>query len=589
MPDDLGPWIPYKGCKQGILDQIYTTIRGLDIPEPKGVIDAFTGGGSFAYFMARHGYKVIANDIEPSVIELHNTCQHRPDLIREWGKLYYTKEQFKQWLDVEGPQAALIRSIWSFGNDGKTYLTSTENEQNKIEEFLRGAAEPNSRFKHVEDICLLWSRYNLDLEFRCGSYDQIPVPEGWLGYCFTPDHEVLTKRGWVPFADIKENDYFLSREPNTGRLEYVKNTRVIKRPYKGKLYTYESKSVSLAVSLEHKLFVNRTHGREKQKCDEFITAADATNKNFCWVSAGGVWSGVKNPFFLNGKEVDKTKFARLLGIYLTDGHTNNQGGVHIGQKKPKTATILRSLLTELGIEYSEYNNGDFYIRKSHSYYFQQFARKEERRIPEEFKNADVETVRALLDGILDGDSDSERRKIYIGSKPLADDIMELCFKAGYAAKLKTIQPKAAFLKTESRWIVGKKPYYVISVLKTHYKTRVKAHESLQWYDGMLYCCTLEKWHTVLVRRNGMCIWCGQCDPPYRGTAGYRCGDFDHEAFYKWALAQPGLVLISEYSMPEDFFLVDEYFKWVESGRGARGKAGVERLYSNKPVKKLTLF
>lgn len=589
MEFNLEPYLPYKGNKFGILEQIYHTIRGLNIPEPKGVIDAFTGGGSFAYFMARHGYKVIANDIDPSVIELHNTCQHRPDLIREWGKLYYTKEQFKQWLDVEGPQAALIRSIWSFGNDGKTYLTSTENEQNKIEEFLRGVAEPNSRFKHIEDICLLWSRYNLDLEFRCGSYDQIPVPEGWLGYCFTPDHEVLTKRGWVPFADIKENDYFLSREPNTGRLEYVKNTRVIKRPYKGKLYTYESKSVSLAVSLEHKLFVNRTHGREKQKCDEFITAADATNKNFCWVSAGGVWSGVKNPFFLNGKEVDKTKFARLLGIYLTDGHTNNQGGVHIGQKKPKTATILRSLLIELGIEYSEYNNGDFYIRKSHSYYFQQFARKEERRIPEEFKNADVETVRALLDGILDGDSDSERRKIYIGSKPLADDIMELCFKAGYAAKLKTIQPKAAFLKTESRWIVGKKPYYVISVLKTHYKTRVKAHESLQWYDGMLYCCTLEKWHTVLVRRNGKCIWCGQCDPPYRGTAGYRCGDFDHEAFYKWALAQPGLVLISEYSMPEGFFLVDEYFKWVESGRGARGKAGVERLYSNKPVKKLTLF
>lgn len=589
MPDDLGPWIPYKGCKQGILDQIYTTIRGLDIPEPKGVIDAFTGGGSFAYFMARKGYKVIANDIDASVIELHNTCQHRPDLIREWGKLYYTKEQFKQWLDVEGPQAALIRSIWSFGNDGKTYLTSTENEQNKIEEFLRGEAEPNSRFKHIEDICLLWTRYNLDLEFRCGSYDQIPVPEGWLGYCFTPDHEVLTKRGWVPFAEIKENDYFLSREPNTGHLEYVKNTRVIKRPYKGTLYTYESKSVSLAVSLEHKLFVNRTHGRKRQKCDEFITAADATNKNFCWVSAGGVWSGVKSPFFLNGKEVNKTKFARLLGIYLTDGHTNNRGCVHIGQKKPKIATILRSLLTELGIEYSEYSNGDFYIHKSHSDYFQQFARKEERRIPEEFKNADVETIRALLDGVLDGDSDSERRKIYIGSKPLSDDIMELCFKAGYAAKIKTIQPKAAFLKAESRWIVGKKPYYVISVLKTHYKTCVKAHENLQWYDGMLYCCTLEKWHTVLVRRNGKCIWCGQCDPPYRGTAGYRCGDFDHEAFYKWALAQPGLVLISEYSMPEGFFLVDEYFKWVESGRGARGKAGVERLYSNKPVKKLTLF
>lgn len=258
----LEPYLPYKGNKFGILEQIYQTILSLNIPKPKGVIDAFTGGGSFAYFMARHGYKVIANDIDESVIALHHACRDKPDFVRDWGKKYYTKEQFKQWLDIAGAEAALVRSIWSFGNDGRTYLTSTENEQNKIDEFLRGVAEPNSRFKHVEDICLLWSRYNLDLEFRCGSYDQIPVPEGWLGYY---------------------------------------------------------------------------------------------------------------------------------------------------------------------------------------------------------------------------------------------------------------------------------------------------------------------------------------DPPYANTAGYRCGDFDHEAFYAWALAQPGLVLISEYSMPEGFYLVDEYFKWVESGRGARGKSTVERLYANKPVRKLTLF
>ena len=262
MAFELEPYVAYRGNKFGIVEQLYSTIRLLDIPKPVGIVDAFAGGGSFAYFMARKGYKVIANDIDASLVGLHDTCRHRPVLIHEWGKFYYTKEQFKQWVHAEGPQAAMIRSIWSFGNDGRTYLTSTENEQNKIEEFLRGDAEPNSRFKHIEDICLLWSRYNLDLEFRCGSYDQIPVPEGWLGYY---------------------------------------------------------------------------------------------------------------------------------------------------------------------------------------------------------------------------------------------------------------------------------------------------------------------------------------DPPYAGTAGYRCGNFDHEAFYKWALAQPGLVLISEYEMPKEFFLVDEYLKWNEAGRGARTKQSVERLYSNKPVKKLTLF
>jgi site-specific DNA-adenine methylase len=262
MEFSLEPYIPYKGNKFGIVEQIYQTIRTLNMPQPLGVYDAFTGGGSFAYFMARQGYKVLANDLDESVIALHKACKETPNKIAEWGKQEFTKEEFKKWLGVETAQAALIRSLWSFSNDGRTYLTSSEKEAKKLEDFRNGVAEPNSRFKHIEDICLLWARNSLDLEFCQGSYDNIQVPEGFIVYC---------------------------------------------------------------------------------------------------------------------------------------------------------------------------------------------------------------------------------------------------------------------------------------------------------------------------------------DPPYANTVGYRSGGFDHEAFYAWALAQPGLVLISEYSMPEPFVLVDEYFKWVESGRGARGKAGVERLYANKPVKKLSLF
>lgn len=43
-----------------------------------------------------------------------------------------------------------------------------------------------------------------------------------------------------------------------------------------------------------------------------------------------------------------------------------------------------------------------------------------------------------------------------------------------------------------------------------------------------------------------------CDIPYRNTAEY-CVKFDHEAFYDWVEAQTEMVLISEYSMPEDRF------------------------------------
>ena len=42
-----------------------------------------------------------------------------------------------------------------------------------------------------------------------------------------------------------------------------------------------------------------------------------------------------------------------------------------------------------------------------------------------------------------------------------------------------------------------------------------------------------------------------CDPPYKGTAKYLC-EFDHDAFYQWALSRSFPVFVSEYNMPDDF-------------------------------------
>ena len=52
-----------------------------------------------------------------------------------------------------------------------------------------------------------------------------------------------------------------------------------------------------------------------------------------------------------------------------------------------------------------------------------------------------------------------------------------------------------------------------------------------------------------------------CDPPYRGTEGYRkAKGFNHDRFYDWALRQTVPVFISEYAMPEDFVEVAAWRK-----------------------------
>lgn len=85
-----------------------------------------------------------------------------------------------------------------------------------------------------------------------------------------------------------------------------------------------------------------------------------------------------------------------------------------------------------------------------------------------------------------------------------------------------------------------------------------------------------------------------CDPPYKDTAGYGI-DFDHDAFYKWALSQTAPIFISEYQMPDDFVCIATIPKISgASGTGSRiteEKVFVPRhQYTQQPtIRQLSLF
>lgn len=67
-----------------------------------------------------------------------------------------------------------------------------------------------------------------------------------------------------------------------------------------------------------------------------------------------------------------------------------------------------------------------------------------------------------------------------------------------------------------------------------------------------------------------------CDPPYINTAGYGV-EFDHSKFYDWCRAQKELVLISEYTMPDDFIPIWRKNKCVLLCSGGAKKAE-EKLF-----------
>ena len=85
-----------------------------------------------------------------------------------------------------------------------------------------------------------------------------------------------------------------------------------------------------------------------------------------------------------------------------------------------------------------------------------------------------------------------------------------------------------------------------------------------------------------------------CDIPYRGTAEY-LHSFDYDRFYQWCRTQTTPVLISEYSMPDDFVLVAEC-KHRATLSSTSNTEVIERLFTPahqahlfKKEEQLTLF
>lgn len=76
-----------------------------------------------------------------------------------------------------------------------------------------------------------------------------------------------------------------------------------------------------------------------------------------------------------------------------------------------------------------------------------------------------------------------------------------------------------------------------------------------------------------------------CDPPYKGTASYKTGTFDHDKFWDWCrkMSEKNSVFISEYVAPDDFECVwqGEVKTNFASQRSEATHNAVEKLFRLK--------
>jgi len=77
-----------------------------------------------------------------------------------------------------------------------------------------------------------------------------------------------------------------------------------------------------------------------------------------------------------------------------------------------------------------------------------------------------------------------------------------------------------------------------------------------------------------------------CDPPYKNTTKYKGNGFPYEEFYKWCIemAKDNIVLISEYTMPDDKFKCI----WQKEHFTSMG-SGVNKNNNRKKIEKLFII
>ena len=348
--------------------------------------------------------------------------------------------------------------------------------------------------------------------------------------CYSADTEVLTDGGWKLFTQVKPDDLILSMDPATRTVEYARIIRSYNTPYKGKLYRYRKREMDLLVTDNHRMVC-------LERKDLFCRA-DQVSPNYHSVPTCGfsyVWNGNNEEFFTLPGVVQRERYTRkeiavparnvpmgdwveFFGFWLADGccrfGNNTQGNprytVSIKQNEANAEYVI-GLYEKIGfpckVEKSKASkNFNFTVYSKQLWtYLSQFGKGAQKWIPRKYLEMQPAYLKRLLDGYMRGNSHINHMHGYasnvIGSVAprLCDALQELILKVTGTLVQFSFRKTSGNPYWEAMWSVD----------------GVKQRSSypvpdLVPYDGTVHCLELDRNHTMLVRRNGIATWCGNC-------------------------------------------------------------------------------
>lgn len=331
--------------------------------------------------------------------------------------------------------------------------------------------------------------------------------------CYDEKTEILTENGWSLFSDLKKLDRVMQVDPKTCEGSWVLPTDYVSYPFKGMMMKFESSSLDIMVTPEHRMLYKFENQFWKHDFEgwEICTAADVYSWGNLYIPQSIRWSNESPKAFEVGRYlVDFDSWVVLMAIWISkkEGRFEIAGSkVRIMQNSGDDFDELCDILDKMPFRYSCQDDkgedssivfDDVYL----SEFFREFWYEDSRRhIPKWIKEASSSTLEKFLRWYMVGSEDVPVPfGNHYGSKSsvLIDDMQEIMLKVG---RVGTKSVSGVYYRIGERKVKsGEYKWY--GKIYQHHKSMVP-------YDGMVYCVTVPN-SAVVVRRCGRVAVSGNC-------------------------------------------------------------------------------
>jgi len=352
--------------------------------------------------------------------------------------------------------------------------------------------------------------------------------------CHDDQTDVLTDRGWLRFAEVK-NERLLTMDPATGIAEYLPATNIVRKHYTGPMYSYKSRNANFCVTPDHEMWVHKTRRgveRPKQYPYKKMRMADLAEKHDHFMSRTVCWIGEDHQMIIIPELVTRKLFPQrefqaddwftLLGWWFSEGHLGRTRGVPstigISQKDNVVRKNIFDLCVRLGFNPSDTGFQVQIYNRQIAEHFAAFGKGcLLKRLPDYVRNASPRLLSLFLDSYVLGDGYSRnngRDIIFTSNTGLKDDIQEIILKSGFDSV--SIPRTLIGLEGDFKTHIGRPTVdgWVISRCARTTELKFKPENvTVIDYDGDVFCATVPPHHLLLTRRDGRCIWSGNCGVP----------------------------------------------------------------------------